>query len=76
MTIIEHLINKVISGPYIWFICVLCGLIISYLCIFCEAKLIKYFSPYIAKFMEKIIGVTTKNRKYYHDHAIERIHKK
>lgn len=75
MAFIEYLLKKVMDGPYIWFICVLCGLIISYFCIFCEAKLIRYFSPSIAKFIQKIIGDTAKHKKYDNSHAIERIHK-
>ena len=54
MTYIDHVIKQAMSGSYIWFIVVFFGLVISYLCIYFEAKLLKYFSPVIAKYMKAI----------------------
>ena len=54
MTYIDYVIKHFMSGSYLWFIVVLFGLLLSYLCIYVEAKLLKYFSPIIAKYMKKI----------------------
>ena len=51
---IHHFIKQLLSGSYVWFVVVVFGLVLSYLCIFSEALIIKYFSPSIAKFMMDI----------------------
>jgi len=78
MTLIDHIIhNHIVSHSLVWFIVVFLGLVLSSLCIYGEALLIKHFSPTIAKFFINILKVNTeRSKKYVDSHAIQRKGKK
>jgi hypothetical protein len=77
MTLFDHMFSRIMSGPFVWFIVAFVGLIISCLCIFCEALLIKYFSPGISKFLIDILKDSVKkSKKHVSSEAVQRIFKK